>query len=284
MEKTSLRYWLIVAILLVSVIFGLTVEHAAWISHQHITGLVHTKTPPVNATITLPPGQALFMPFLLVVRLHTTVIWNNADSMTHVVTTTEQQNPFLNRQAFSLRLAPGGQGRFTFNQAGLYHYYDPTKSSWNPALARVAAGKGMPHFPLAMDGVIWVQGAIAALPSTALNTIPADNDEFAREFLAIRQPGGVTWHNFDEDPHFVGLVGGWSSPVNPADIGLYRIAGTDDVHGGASVTVLFTTPGLYYYYCRNHGQVDPLSHRVLALPMASVYPIPMEGFVLVMGA
>jgi hypothetical protein len=85
----------------------------------------------------------------------------------------------------------------------------------------------------------------------------------------------------DEDPHFVGLVEGWSAPVNPVDIGLYRIAGTDDVPGGARISVLFDTPGLYYYYCRNHDQVDPLTHRARALPMASEYPIPMEGFVLV---
>ena len=156
-------------------------------------------------------------------------------------------------------------------------------STWNTRVSRVAATRGTPHFPLAMDGVIWVQGTIPDLPTTAVNPIRAGHDEFTSEFLAIAHPGGVTWHNSDEDPHFVGLVAGWSTPVNPVDIGLYRIAGTDDVPGGATVTVLFDTPGLYYYYCRNHDQVDPIAQRALALPKASEYPIPMEGFVLVMG-
>jgi hypothetical protein len=62
---------------------------------------------------------------------------------------------------------------------------------------------------------------------------------------------------------------------------LYRLAGTGEVTGGGSTTVLFNTPGLYYYYCRNHDKVDPATKRAFPLPMASEYPIPMEGFVLV---
>ncbi len=222
------------------------------------------------------------MPFLLVVPLHSTVTWHNDDSVAHVVATTALQSRFLNQQMFSFRVQAGRQVQFTFGQAGLYHYYDPTMSAWNSTLARVAAQPGTPHFPLAMDGVIWVQGPISDRPTAATNSIPAGHDDFTNEFLALGDHGGVTWHNFDEDPHFVGLVAGWQKPINPVDIGLYRIAGTDDVRGGEAVTVLFNTPGLYYYYCRNHDQVDPLTHRVQALPMASEYPIPMEGFVLVM--
>lgn len=285
MFKVSPRYWLIAAVLLVSVIVGLTFGRTIWASHPNnaTPGSIHTKTPPALTTITLPRNEEQFSPFILVVQLHTTVIWNNADTVSHIVTTTAQQSQFLNRQAFSLRLPAGGKAQFTFNQAGLYHYYDPTRSSWNPALARVDANKGTPRYPLAMEGVIWIQGAISNLPTAALNYVLVGHDEFAREFLAIRQPGGVTWHNLDEDPHFVGLVGGWSGPTNPVDIGLYRIAGTENVPGGATVTVLFNTPGLYYYYCRNHDQVDPLAHRARPLSKASDYPIAMEGFVLVVG-
>ncbi len=286
MLKRSIRYWFVAVVLLASLIPGLIVGHTIWSSHQDNVSSPHlyAKTLPVHTTITVPRGQDLFMPFLLVVPLHALVTWNNDDSVTHIITTTAQQSQFLNRQAFLFHLSPGKKVSFTFNQAGLFHYYDPTRSTWHRSLARVAADKGVPHFPLAMDGVIWVQGPILDLPTAALNTIPAGHDDFSSEFLAIRQPGGVTWHNFDEDPHFVGQVDGWSQPVNPISIGLYRIAGTDDVPGGESVTVLFHTPGLYYYYCRNHDQVDLLTHRARALPMASEYPIPMEGFVLVVGA
>jgi hypothetical protein len=53
------------------------------------------------------------------------------------------------------------------------------------------------------------------------------------------------------------------------------------VRGGAFVTILFDIPGLYYYYCRNHAEVDPVDHRVTARAMSSEFPVPMEGFVLV---
>jgi plastocyanin len=285
MFKAFLRYWFIAIPLLTVVMAGLIAGNTIWASHLRNNNptSIQTRIHPATSIITLPRGQELFIPFLLVVQLHATVTWKNADTTAHKVTTTAQQSRFLNRQAFSFDLPPGRQQHFTFNQAGLYHYYDPTRSTWNPTLARVAANKGVPHFPLAMDGIIWVEGAIPSLPSVALNFIPKGHDDFASEFLAISRPGGVTWHNLDEDPHFVGLVAGWPSPLNPVDIGLFRIAGTDDIPGGASITVLFTTPGLYYYYCRNHDQVDPFTHRAKALPMASDYPIPMEGFILVVG-
>lgn len=284
MYKLSLRLKIIIAILLAVVVCGLVFGHT-WVSRflsVSSTEPVHAKTTHSLTTVTIPKNQDLFEPFILVVPLNATVTWHNEDTVTHVVATTPQQSHFLNRETFSWRVPAGQKVQFTFNEAGLYHYYDSTLSSWNTTLSRVAAHAGTPHFPLAMDGVIWVQGAINDLPTAAVNSVIAGHDEFASEFLAIDQPGGVSWHNFDADPHFVGLVAGWSGQVNPTDIGLYRIAGTDDIAGGATVTVLFNTPGLYYYYCRNHDLVDPLTHRSKALPMASEYPIPMEGFVLVL--
>ena len=285
MFKVSLRYWLTAAVLLLCVILGLTFGRTIWASHPNNAnpGSIHTKTPLALTTITLPRNEERFTPFVLVVQLHTTVTWNNADTVSHVAATTAQQSQFLNRQAFSLHLWAGGKAQFTFNQAGLYHYYDPTRSTWNSTLERVAADEGTPLYPLAMEGVIWVQGAISGLPTAALNYVLAGHDEFASEFLAISQPGGVTWHNLDEDPHFIGLVGGWSGAVNPVEIGLYRIAGTQDVPGGSAVTVLFTRPGIYYYYCRNHDRTDSYTHRARALSKASDYPIAMEGFILVTG-
>ncbi len=188
---------------------------------------------------------------------------------------------FLNPQSFSLTVGASGHSTFVFTRPGLYHYYETTQDSWNSTFSRVEAGRNFRHYPMAMEGVIWVQGAIRNLPTTTINFVLQGHDMFASEFLAIAPGGAVTWHNLDEDPHFIGLVPGWSAPINPHDIGLYRIAGTDDIPGGASVTVLFPTPGLYYYYCRNHDQVDAATHRARALMMASEYPIPMEGFVLV---
>jgi len=234
-----------------------------------------------QATITIVHNQELFDPFLLAVQLKAVVTWVNDDTIPHVFITTPQKNAFLNPQPFSFTIAPGQRVTFRCTQPGIYHYYDTSMSTWNTAFSRVAAKQGAPQFPLAMDGVLWVQGAINNLPLAAVNSIPTGHDEFLSEFLAINRFGTISWHNFDSDPHIFGLVPKWSAPINPVDIGLYRIAGTADVPGGDTVTVSFSTPGLYYYYCKNHVDIDPMRHRAQAILMASEYPLPMEGFILV---
>jgi hypothetical protein len=40
---------------------------------------------------------------------------------------------------------------------------------------------------------------------------------------------------------------------------------------------------LYYYYCANHALINKDWHRVQAFKESSEYPIPMEGFILVVG-
>ena len=244
---------------------------------------------PTLTKVTIPQGQGMFEPFILAVQPNTTVTWQNNDSVAHTIMTTPDQTSFLNLKAFLLTAAAGQRVQFTFVEPGLYHYYEPTKATWNTADARVTANKGVPNYPLAMDGVIWVKGAISNLPSATTNRIPPKQDDFVSEFLAIT-PGSVSWHNFDTDPHFVALVPGWSDAddqpqalINPTDIGVNRIAGTDDVPGGDTIAVIFSKPGLYYYYCVNHAHIDAATHRVEAFKSASEYPIPMEGFILVTG-
>ncbi|GAC1564954.1 MAG: hypothetical protein NVS3B14_01150 [Ktedonobacteraceae bacterium] len=187
----------------------------------------------------------------------------------------------MNRQSFSFNVAPGSSVSFTFTKPGLYHYVETRLDSWNRSLSRVVAEPKKINYPLSLEGVIWVQGSIANLPTNAITFVLNGHDDFATEFLAISRDGTVTWHNLNRNTHYIGLVNGWPSPVNPTDIGSYRLAGTDSVPGGEFTTVLFNTPGLYYYYCRNHDQVDPGDFRVFPLVAASEFPIPMEGFVLV---
>jgi plastocyanin len=236
---------------------------------------------PSPAIITIPESKNLFEPFILPVELGTTVTWQNNDAHAHPFTTTADHNTFLNRQSFSFNVAAGKSVRFTFTRPGLYHYFETRLDSWNSAFSRVVAGAKKVNYPLAMDGIIWVQGPIANLPSTTLNYVLKGHDDFAYEFLAVRRDGVVTWHNLDADAHFVGPVSGWPYPLNPADFGSYRLSGTDAMPGGEFTSVLFHTPGLYYYYCRNHDQVDAVDNRVYPLAVASDFPIPMEGFVLV---
>lgn len=281
MLKALLRVGGVIAILVLGLGLGLGVG-TILAKHNSLTSAITRSTKTVlPAIVKIPRAQDLFEPFIVTVQPGTVVTWQNNDTVAHIFTTTPDANHFLNPQSFALSVAAGKKVTFTFTKAGLYHYYEKTANTWNTEFSRVAAKKGNPHFPIAMDGIIWVQGPISGLPSAAINYVPNGHDDFAYEFLAIQQPGSVSWHNFDTDPHFIGLVPSWLAPVNPSDIGLYRIAGTDDLPGGDTVTVVFDKPGLYYYYCRNHDRVEPTTHRAQALTKASEYPIAMEGFILV---
>lgn len=231
-------------------------------------------------SVAIPLGQQLFSPFIRVVQLGTSVTWHNADRVAHTLTTTSKQSTFLNPQAFSLHVPAGQTVSFTFTKAGLYDYFDPTQAMWQQTNQRVAAKKGAPHYPLAMEGIIWVQGPLTGIQQTAVNVIPG-KDEFSMDFVAIHQGGSVAWHNLDTDEHFVSLVPGWSKPINPSDIGVLSIKGTQAHPGGETKTLVFSTPGLYYYYCSAHAAVNTTWKRAEAHADASEAPLPMEGFVLV---
>jgi len=286
MVKEPIRLSVVVVVLIVGLMLGGVLGGVLgtniFASHSSLARtIVATPTPLPPTIVTIPQGQDTFEPFILPVKANATVTWKNNDTVTHTIVTTPDQSNFLNLQAFSLNVPAGQSVTFTFTMPGLYHYYDNTMSTWDTADSRVAARQGAPHFPLAMDGVIWVQGNISSLPSGGTNRIPNMHDNFLTEFIAINQGGTVSWHNFDTDSHFLAEVPGWSTPINPTQIGINQIAGTDDVPGGDTVTLIFNKPGLYYYYCANHAQIDKTWHRAEALKMASEYPIPMEGFVLV---
>lgn len=281
MRKISWQVWVICVIIVLAGVVALTRALPLYSSHP-VSNASKAKLPPAaRAVVTIPPRQDMFSPFILPVKVNTAVTWKNEDSVLHNFATTPDQSRFLNPQPFAFTVPAGHEATFLFTRPGVYHYYDTVRGGWDATFGRVKAYPGIVHYPEAMDGVIWVQGSIKQLPSTALAFVLNGHDMFSPEFLAIAVDGAVTWHNLDTDPHFVGLVAGWSTPINPADIGIYRLGGTDSVPGGQSVTILFTKPGLYYYYCRNHDIIDLASHRAVALTMASEYPIPMEGFVLV---
>ena len=266
-------------------VLGATLLIACGSSTSSGPGTKSASTPPHTASVTIPQGQDLFTPFILAVQPDTIVTWQNHDTVSHTIMTTWDQSTFLNPQAFSLRAAAGQKASFTFTKPGLYDYFDNTRAKWVDVDQRVKANTGVPNFPLAMEGVIWVQGHMSGLPTSANNVIPKGKDEFTTDFIAINQGGTVFWHNSDTDKHFVAVVYGWSVPINPADIGPYQIKGTEAAPPtGATIAIPFTTPGLYYYYCSAHADVNVTWHRAQAHKDASEAPIPMEGFVLVFGS
>jgi len=282
--RLSVAILAIVVVLVLGLLLGLVLGNTVF-SNRATTASTSTPTRKLapSAAVTIPQDQELFDPFVLPVRLNTTVTWHNSDTLLHTVESTPDQTPFLTIQSFTLTLPAGKSASFTFTKPGLYHYYDNTMARWDIATSRVAANKDVPNYPLAMDGVIWVQGFVGDLPSGATNHIPASHDDFATEFVAITDVGTVSFHNLDTDPHFVALVPDLPAPLNPGEIGINRIGGTDDVQGGETITIIFNKPGWYYYYCANHALVNKDWHRAQAFKQASDYPIPMEGFILVVG-
>jgi len=227
----------------------------------------------------------MFAPFLLVTQPNVPVTWQNDDGVGHVVQTTPQNTPFLNPSPFAFTVPPHSRATLTFSQPGLYDYYGSTKAGWDGDDNRDAANEGVPNFPLAMEGVIWVQGPIKGLATSVSNDIPKKG-ESASDFLAIPVGGSVTWHNTDTDKHTVTEVAGWSGGVNPAKLTVDVIEGTLEAPpDGETKVATFAKPGLYYYYyyyyCAVHATVQGKWHRASATKDASEYPVPMEGFVLV---
>ncbi len=275
----------LIFVLVLGLMLGLLVGNTVFANHSSSNANASSpgSKPALVASVAIPRGQEMFNPYILPVQLNTTVTWQNNDTVTHTIMTTPDQTTFLNIQAITLNVAAGQSVKYKFTKPGLYHYYDNTMANWDTAIARVKANKGVPNYPLAMDGVIWVQGFIGDLPAGATNHIPFGHDEFAREFVAINDIGTLSLRNFDTDPHFVALVPDLPAPLNPGEIGSNRIGGTDDVPGGETITLIFNKPGLYYYYCTNHALVNKDWHRAQAFKQTSEYPIPMEGFLLVIG-
>jgi plastocyanin len=232
-------------------------------------------------TVTLPQGGGVFAPFIATVPMNSIVIWRNMDGTAHSFTTTPDHTSYLNPEPFSLTALAGGTAKFIFTQPGVYDYYETGAATWNPTDHRVAANAGAPSYPLAMEGVIWVQGPIAGLRSSVTNLIPG-KDEYASAFLAIPQGGSVAWYNGDTDDHDTELVPGWTKPINPVPLEVGREDGTDQAPpNGETKVVTFATPGLYYYYCAIHANVVPRWHRAEAHANASEFPIAMEAFILV---
>jgi plastocyanin len=260
------------ALLVVAVLVALLVSCVTPAAARHTTPIV-----------TIPKGQGVFAPYILPVAPRTRITWRNQDSAAHTVTTTPDHSGYLNPAALSLTVPAGGSATLTLSQPGIYDYYDTGSAQWNAEDHHVSANAGSPAYPLAMEGIIWVQGPIKGLTSSVTNPIPG-KDLFASEFLAVPQGGSVFWYDADTDGHTVTQVAGWQAPINPSSFSSLALAGSDGAPPNGETRMLtFETPGLYYYYCAAHATISQRWHRVAPLRMASEYPVPMEGFILVVG-
>ena len=255
-----------------------------------LTGCVSVGDP--GATITIDATTRLFAPFITVVDpvitgSNVTIV--NHDTVAHDVRSVPHASPteaaFVNVSGPLDKTIPAGQSiTLSLTKPGLYDLYDDTQATIDSHWRRVKAKANTAGFPYAAEAVIWVKGIITGLPARTPNSVSAGNDDFTTDFIAVSAGGTVTWHNNDTDKHYVTDPGTFGVNINPARFGdgLNQIKGTDDAPpNGGDIALTFTTPGLYYYYCTAHAKFTPALERAMAHPAASVYPIPMEGFVLV---
>jgi plastocyanin len=100
-------------------------------------------------------------------------------------------------------------------------------------------------------------------------TIPGDSYLPAAIMIEVGQT--VTWVNKDSDPHVTASV-----PGTPESFVLPTAA-------GKSSSFRFTKPGIYPYYCLDHATYNPNLRRAVARKEADLYPIAMEGLIMVKG-
>lgn len=272
----------VLKIMVFGILYTITINSSASTSVTPMASVTADgKGNPSNsmAAVMIPASQEAFIPFVLAVQPQTTVVWLNNDKAPHTITTTPDSSSFLNPEPISMTLAIGQHASRTFTKPGIYDYYDNTEATWNTTDHRVAAKKGVPNFPLSMEGVIWVQGHINGLPSTAMSSMPG-KDAFSPGFTAINVGGSVSWQNTDGDLHAIMPVPGWPQPINPLNFSTISVPGAQNGRPQTKM-MTFSTAGLYYYYCPPHASVNLTLHRAQAHTTASEFPIPMDGFVLV---
>jgi len=129
-------------------------------------------------------------------------------------------------------------------------------------------------FAVAAVGVAALAGSLW-LPRTSVQasgvTVVIPGDSYDPPVVTIEAGQTVTWVNKDTDPHVT-----VSGPGVPEAFTLPNFA-------GKSVSFKFTKPGVYPYYCVDHATYNVRLHRVSARKEADLYPIAMEGLIVVKG-
>ncbi len=99
--------------------------------------------------------------------------------------------------------------------------------------------------------------------------IPADN--YSPVVTVIEAGQSVTWVNKDGDKHAAMSVSGVPEPFSIT------------IYPGKSASYKFTKPGVYPYYDWTHATFDPKLRRAVARKGTDMYPVAMEGLIVVKG-
>ncbi len=230
-----------------------------------------TATPgtPAPNTVTMPGDY--FSPAALVVNPGDTVTFNNADTDAHTVVSVPGNAP----AAINLAVKPGGSATFTFTAPGLYWYYCSAHATWDAANGQVKANDTVDNPSEPMEGFVLVL-APATEPASATVNIPsgtANNDSFRPVVTTVQAGAAVTFSNHDTDLHDVTTVPGNA----PEKVSLA-------MPSGQSASFTFTKPGLYWYYCDVHVDLDKKTGQLSAHSDVDQPHEPMMGVVAVLAA
>ncbi|MDI3316320.1 MAG: hypothetical protein QJR14_01625 [Bacillota bacterium] len=141
-----------------------------------------------------------------------------------------------------------------------------------PALTLLAACGSIPANPKQGSQGSEKGAAVSSggAPKTITVTIPGE--DYFDPFIVLANAGdSVEWNNQDSDAHAVVNV-----PGAPADLMLTLAA-------KQAASFKFSKAGVYNYYCNVHADYDAALKRVKPHKDSSVYPVAMEGFVIVQG-
>jgi plastocyanin len=230
--------------------------------------------PPAGGTPhrTIPvriPGD-YFSPFIVPARVGDTVTWTNLDTKPHTIVAAQAPRG-VEPDPFPLALAPRATRSVTFTTAGVYDLYDPHAALYNAKLGRVVARTGEAPYPIPMEQVVVVMGpGFQPQPREAV-TVTSPGDYFTPYITVVRQGGTVTFLNTDTDLHTVE-----AAPNSPD-----RFPAALTLTSGRRVSVRMTRPGVYDYYCTVHATYSSRYGRVAAHRGTDVYPVDMEGIIVV---
>lgn len=142
-----------------------------------------------------------------------------------------------------------------------------------PALTLLAACGSIPANPgqtAAKTSTPAGNAGTTSAPKTITVTVPGE--DYFDPFIVTANAGDtVQWSNKDSDAHAVVSV-----PDAPASIMLTLPA-------NQSASFKFDKAGVYNYYCNVHADYDASIKRVKAHKDSSVFPVAMEGFIVVQG-
>ncbi len=134
--------------------------------------------------------------------------------------------------------------------------------------------------------VLWVAPALAGPPVNRMVIVPGE-DRFTPFHLTIRTGESVEWVNQDTDDHSVVSDDAFNTAGHQ---GINVLLPGTDGNGGVpgTLTLHFTHPGTFVYYCRFHAHLDEDDQPVAPGPDGGIqdangnFGTPMNGVITVL--